>query len=359
MLKNFEGARLGIFIFLGTVLLVISILLLGNKESLFVSTINVKSYFNSIEGLKTGAPVRLSGYDIGSVSGISLAPDTSGRVEVNMRIDNTVRHFIRLNSVASIKSEGLVGKQIISIAPGTTTFEIVQDGGVIPSKDPVNVDEIIAETQSIMAYVKDITRDFSDIVNKINSGNGSIGKLVNDDQLYNSTVAITKSADKSLNEITNKFRDVSDFLINITTGFDRIVANVDTSVADIKNLVARVNNGDGVLGGLINDNTSYDSIRAVINNLVLTTESTRNAASKFEENMEALKHNWLFKSYFEQRGYWDKLQYEKDLDSKIFMLQKQNKILDDKIREMLELQDKLGLNPVPEDDIKDEEPGTK
>jgi phospholipid/cholesterol/gamma-HCH transport system substrate-binding protein len=75
--------------------------------------------------------------------------------------------------------------------------------------------------------------------------------------------------------------------------------------------------------------------------------------------MEALKHNWLFKSYFEQRGYWDKLQYEKDLDSKIFMLQKQNKILDDKIREMLELQDKLGLKPVPEDDIKDENPGTK
>ncbi len=355
MLKGFEGARLGIFIFIGTVLMVISILLLGNKESLFVSTINLKTYFNTIEGLKAGAPVRLSGYDIGSVSGVSLAPDTSGRVEVYLNIDKSIRHFIRLNSIATVETEGLVGKKIIAITPGSPDFEIIKDGGVIPSKNPMNITEIIEETQSIMAYVKDITKDFSEIVEKINSGQGSIGKLVNDDKLYKSTVSITQSADRSLNEITAKFEEVSDFLINITTGFDRIVANIDTTIVDVKDLINRVNNGEGIIGGLINDNTSYDSIRSVINNLVLTTESTRNAASKFEENMEALKHNWLFKSYFEQRGYWDKLEYEKELDNKIFQLQKQNKILDEKIREMLELQDKLGLTPKPEDYPDDKE----
>lgn len=345
MFKHFEGARLGIFIFLGTVLMVISILLLGNKESLFVSTISVKSYFSAIEGLKSGAPVRLSGYDIGSVSGVSLAPDTSGRVEVELRIDENVRHFIRLDSQASIETEGLVGKKIIAITPGSPDMEIVKNGGVIPSKDPVNISEIIEETQEIMAYVKDITKDFSGIVNKINAGNGSIGRLVNDDELYESTVAITQSADKSLKEITEKFEEVSGFLINASTGFESVVANVDTTMANIKAIIAKVDNGEGVLGGLVSDNSSYDSIKAVINNLVSTTDATMRGASKFAENMEALKHNWLFKSYFEQRGYWDKMDYEGELDAKIFQLRRQNEILDEKIREMLELQDKLGLTP--------------
>lgn len=354
MFKHFEGARLGIFIFLGTVLMVISILLLGNKESLFASTISVKSYFSAIEGLKAGAPVRLSGYDIGSVRGVSLASDTSGRVEVELRIDENVRHFIRLDSRASIETEGLVGKKIIAITAGSANMEMVKDGGIIPSKDPVNISEIIEETQEIMAYIKVITKDFSGIVTKINAGEGSIGHLVNNDDLYNSTVAITKSADKSLKKITAKFEEVSEFLVNASTGFERIVANVDTTMASIKEVIAKVDEGKGVLGALVSDENAYDSIKAVINNLVSTTDATMRGASKFAENMEALKHNWLFKNYFEQRGYWDKMDYENEMDAKIFQLRRQNEILDEKIREMLELQDKLGLTPKAEDVLEQE-----
>ena len=349
MLKHFEGARLGIFIFIGTVLMVISILLLGNKESLFVSTISMKSYFKSVEGLKAGAPVRLSGYDIGSVSGITLAPDTSGRVEVYLNIDENVRHFIRLNSEASIETEGLVGKKIVSITPGSPDMDIIKDGGIIPSKNPVKISEIIEETQAIMAYIKDITKDFSEIVAKINAGDGSIGRLVNDDELYESTVRITQSADKSLNEITKKFKEVSDLFVNITTGFDRIVMNVDTTIISLKGIIDKVNSGKGIIGGLIADESAYDSIKTVITNLVTISEESMKGASKFAENMEALKHNWLFKNYFEQRGYWDKMEYEKELDDKIFILRQQNEILDHKIKEMLELQDKLGLSPTPEE----------
>ena len=110
MLKNLEGARLGIFVFIGTVLIVLSIFLIGNRESLFVSSITVKAYFKTVEGLRNGAPVRMSGYDIGSVKSISLASDTTGRVVVNMRIEESPRMrsmMFLLNSTSVILWYGI------------------------------------------------------------------------------------------------------------------------------------------------------------------------------------------------------------------------------------------------------------
>ena len=92
MLRYLKGARLGLFIFLGTVCLVIAIFLIGSKEALFISSITLKTKFTRVEGLKTGAPVRLSGYTIGSVSNIELADDTSGNVLVTMNVDKNIRH---------------------------------------------------------------------------------------------------------------------------------------------------------------------------------------------------------------------------------------------------------------------------
>jgi phospholipid/cholesterol/gamma-HCH transport system substrate-binding protein len=341
MLKHLEGARLGLFVFLGTVLIVLSIFLIGNRESLFVSSIFVKTYFTTVEGLKTGAPVRMSGYDIGSVRSISLANDTSGRVEVEMRIETDVRQFLRLDSEASVETEGLVGKKIVNITAGSPDLEIVAEGGIIKSKDPINIAAIIKETRDLMSYLNDITKDFSSIVSKINSGEGTIGKLVNDDELYESTVSITKTADTSLASITNRMNEVTEFIVDLGTGFESIVSNVDTSITEIKTLIDNVQKGEGVLGALLADESSYDSIKTVISNLVSTTNYAANGAASFAENMEALKHNWLFKAYFEERGYWDKDEFEVELDNRIKEVNKKKEILEQKIQELKELEKRV------------------
>ncbi len=337
MLKHFEGARLGLFVFLGTILLIISIFMIGNKESLFVDTINIKTVFSRVEGLKSGAPVRLSGYDIGSVSNIMLANDTTGNVIVTMNIEEDVKHFIRLDSEASIETEGLVGKKIVSITPGSKDMEMISEGSFIKSKPPVNIAEIVEETQSIMAYVKDLTKDFSEIVAKVNHGEGTIGKLINDDALYKSSVRITQSADTSLGVITSKLNEVGGSLVKIGYGAESVFAKIDSAINNIKNLTARVERGEGLLGSLITDQTAYDSLKAAINNLTQTTEATSYGAKSFAENMEALKHNWLFKSYFEERGYWNRSDYEKELDRKLEALKEQNNLLDTKIKELKSL----------------------
>ncbi len=343
MLKNFEGARLGIFVFLGTALIIVAVFMIGNRESLFISTYTVKTYFTKVEGLKNGAPVRLSGYDIGSVSNLVLKSDTSGQVEVEMRIEERVKHFIRLDSEASIETEGLVGKKIVSISPGTTELAIVQEGGVIKSKDPVNVAEIIEEVQSIMAYLNTITKEFAEVSEKINRGEGTVGKALTDDQLYYATVDVTRSAEKSLNSITDRMETISDFIIQIGENFNGIMLKVDYAVQDVQKMISEIKQGKGLAGSMINDQGVFDSVKTVVANLVKTTQSTMEGASSFAENMEALKHNWLFKNYFEERGYWNKIDYERELDFKIQELTKQNAILEKRIEELKELESKLGI----------------
>lgn len=341
MLKQLEGARLGIFIFLGTILLILAIFLLGSKEKLFTNTIEIKAYFDQIEGLKSGAPVRLSGYDIGSVSSVSFANDASAKVEVKMRIVNDLKHLIRIDSEASIETEGLVGKKIVAITPGSTDAAEVASGGVIKSKTPMNIAKIIEETESVMGYMKDLTKDFSEIFAKVNQGKGSIGKLVNDEQLYKSAVSVTQSADKSMNTITKRLDEISDIIVNTSGSLKSIVGNVDATINDLRNILSNIKNGEGVLGKLISDKKMADSVSSVIRNLVKTADQTRIATSSLAENMEALKHNWLFKSYFEERGYWNQSEYEKAIDLQLGELKKQQQIVDEKMKELKELELRL------------------
>ncbi|MCF8266762.1 MAG: MlaD family protein [Ignavibacteriales bacterium] len=334
MFKNLEGARLGIFIFLATTLMVLAIFLIGNKESLFVSTINIQSVFKDVQGLKTGAPVRLSGLDIGSVTDIDLTPDSVGYVIVKMRIDVAVRHLIRLDSEASIETEGLVGKKIIAITPGSSSMDLVRDGGTVNSKQNTSINEIISETQSALGYFNLISKDFAEISARINKGEGTLGKFISDEKLYYSAVDLTRSAAKSLDNITIRLNEITDFVLATGGNVESILKNVDVAVVDIQRLIKDVEAGKGLLGAAIYDQQTYDSIKVLINNLVKTTTYAVSGVEDFSENMEALKHNWLFKGYFEKRGYWDRQDFEKDIDKKIEELRDQTNLLEKKLSEL-------------------------
>ncbi len=333
MFKSLEGAKLGLFIFIGSVLIVLSIFTIGNKESLFVDTVVINSKFQNVEGLKSGAPVRLSGFTIGSVSNIVLSGDSIGTVIVTMNIEKSLQHFIRLDSEASIVTEGLVGKKVVAIRPGSPSQAIVGVGSFVKSKTPLNITQVIEDTQEIIVYVRDLTKDFAGIVKKVNEGSGSIGKLVNNEELYYAAVNITQSAKTSLDSITSKMDEIADLIVATNTIANKVFGDIDTSMVAIKNIVTKVEKGEGSLGKILNNEDAYDSIKVMVGNLTESTEAAKQGLISFSENMEALKHNWLFKKYFEERGYWSKT----EIDKKLKKLEEQNKMLDEKIEELREL----------------------
>jgi phospholipid/cholesterol/gamma-HCH transport system substrate-binding protein len=341
MFKHLATAKLGIFIFLGSTLLVAAIFLLGNKDALFKSTFTVKTYFKNIEGLRNGAVVRLSGIDVGSVKSIEIADDTTGRIEVSMRLITDIERFIRKDTKASIETEGLVGNKVIILQIGTSASEQVKDGGVIQSKEPLGFAAIIEETQGIMEYTKEMTKNLSEIVGRVNRGEGSIGKLLNDEELYNNATQLTLSADKSLNAITSELEEVTEIFKELGSGVKDVVNNVNLVVVDVDTIISGIKQGKGMLGSLVAEKSDYDSLlKATLNNVQKIAEDGKLAASRLAENMEALKHNWLFKSYFEERGYWDKAEYEDQINNGLIELDKKIKMLDERIETLKSFEQK-------------------
>lgn len=341
MFKNLANAKLGIFIFLGSALLVILIFLLGNKGQLFSSTFTVKAYFKNTEGLRNGASVRFGGIDIGAVKSINIVSGTSGRVEVAMRIKEEIKRFIKTDSQASIETEGLVGNKVVVITMGSEKAVEIKDEGTILSKEPLSFGDIIGETQGIMAYTKDMTKNLAEIIYKVNQGDGTLGKIINDNELYSAAANLTKSADKSLVSLTDELKDVVALFDELGQGVSDVVTNVNTVVARLDTVLVGVSEGRGLLGSLVSDKGKEGkTLNLILDNLVSVSEDAKTSASRLAENMEALKHNWLFKSYFEERGYWDKEEYENVLDEKIIELNEKIKILDDKILELKTLENK-------------------
>ena len=339
MKAGLSGAKLGIFIFIGSTLLVIGIFMLGNKEALFKPTFIVKAYFHNVEGLRNGSPVKLSGIDAGAVDEISVVGDTVSLIEVKMRLLEEIAHFIRVDTQAEIQTEGLVGNKFISLKIGSASAELVKDGGTILANEPVSFADIIGETQGIMGYTREMTKDLADIINRINRGEGTIGKLFTDDALYYAAKDLTVSADKSLNSITAELNTITAQYKSLGQSVKSAVENLNRIIIGVDSLLISTSHGKGVLGSLLVEGTSADSnFQALMLNLREISSESKSAAASLSENMEALKHNWLFKSYFEERGYWNAEEYEKVIDRKTEELDEKIEILNKKIDELKSLE---------------------
>ncbi len=341
MLREFKGARLGIFTFIGSVILVLGIFLVGNKDFLFHETFELKAYFPTVEGLRVGAPVRLTGIDVGSIKSIEFIADTTSKILVTMKIRKDVQQFIKKDSRASIETEGLVGNKVLIIYGGSGNVPSVSDGDVLPTKMPVTYAEIIEETQGILSYIKEISKEFSLMLKKINEGEGTIGQLINDKKLYRSIDQATQTANQTMLGLTSSLEEISNVVTGLGNNLVNVISGVDSVIKKIDNLVLRVNQGEGVLGALISDKSAYDSVKAIINNLIITANQARIGAERFADNMEALKHNWLFKGYFERRGYWERSDYERELELKLEEIKKQQLELEKRIKELRELEKRV------------------
>ncbi len=341
MKKKISTIRLGIFVFIGLILLFIIVFLVGERQSMFSKIMKIKATFGNIEGLRIGAPVRLSGINVGSVINIEMKSDTSGRVDIEMRIESDVARFLRANTKATIQTEGLVGNQFIVLIISQSPSPQISDGDFIEGIDPLGFSAVLEETQSTLENTREMTQYLAEIVAKVNEGEGSVGKLINDDELYNNANSLVLTADRSLSTLTDNLDTLVYVVNSIVTEVETFLVDLDKTVVEINSIVSSVKSGEGVLGNLVTENSRMDTtIMGVLNNFVKISEVSKLAAARLAENMEALKHNWLFKSYFEQRGYYDKPGYEKRLDDYLDEVNERINVLDRKINELKQLEQK-------------------
>jgi phospholipid/cholesterol/gamma-HCH transport system substrate-binding protein len=200
--------RLGLFIAGGIMLFVIVIFIIGKQKNLFNPVYKLTTNFNNVSGLQVGNNIRFSGINVGTVDNIKIINDST--VQVDMLIRKSVQQFIKADCEAAIGSAGIIGDRILVITQGSYDTPLAQDGQQIVSKEPVEPDAIMASLQVTADNAAIVSDQLAEIMIKINSGNGTLGRLIQDSTIANNinqTILNLRKSSKGLNENMNAAKD--------------------------------------------------------------------------------------------------------------------------------------------------------
>ena len=207
-----QNARLGLFIVMTLAILAVAVFLVGNKESLFQSSYRLNADFQNVSGLDEGADVRVGGIRKGTVKKMTLPKKPDGSVIVNMELSKETLGIVRKDSVASIKSEGLLGDKYVEISFGSMDADRLKGGETIETQPPIDISDLLDKTNKIldttqdsMQNVEGATDNIQAITAKINGGQGTIGALVNDKTIYNQTAASVQALHEDADALKSNF----------------------------------------------------------------------------------------------------------------------------------------------------------
>lgn len=193
--------RLGLFIIVGIVLFVLGIFIIGKQKNLFNPVFNLSANFHNISGLQVGNTVRFSGINIGTVDNIRIINDST--VKVGMLIKKEIQRFIKSDSQAGIGSEGIIGDKMLVIAQGSLSKKSVVANQRIASTEPIETDEIMKSLKITANNAALATDEIVSIVAKINNGEGTLGRLIQDKKMaenIDQTINNLKKSSKGLSE---------------------------------------------------------------------------------------------------------------------------------------------------------------
>ncbi|HEX5000480.1 MAG TPA: MlaD family protein [Terriglobia bacterium] len=271
--------RVGLLVIVSFGLLVLAIFFIGGESGFLTKKYTVYAYFPSANGLKSGAEVHLEGVTIGNVGcatwmawrcnpvRISGDPEPSRSVVVEMQLDRRYQDVIRSDSTVTMDTVGLLGDKTIEISRGTERGEPIPDRGELQGKGVAEIKEVIQGANDVIANFNELSRTLREITAKVNRGQGTAGRFLNDESIYEHVDKTVQDANQSVDEISDK----------ITS----LLSQVDSLVAD-------AHNGKGTVGRLISDDTLYrnlnDSVTRLSNRvdeLIARVEKGEGTAAKF------------------------------------------------------------------------------
>lgn len=204
--------RLGLFMLTTLAILAACVFLVGRGESKFGSNYRVRSEFENVAGLSAGADVRVGGTRKGTVRSIQLPKTPDGRVMVTMDLAKETQSIVKRDSVAAIQSEGLLGDKFVEISFGSEDAERLKGGETIDSEPPLDIsdllnkaNQILDTTQGALESIQGTTDNLGMITAKINTGQGTIGKLINDTTLYKQAAAGMTSLHEDADALHHNF----------------------------------------------------------------------------------------------------------------------------------------------------------
>lgn len=315
-----RAAIVGVFIFLGIAIFIITILTLGGEKKTFRDSITIKTVFDDVEGLQKGNNVWFSGVKIGTIKRVLFVGNSM--VEVDLNIEEKSKGFIRKDATAKIGSEGFIGNKIIEISGGTPKVASVEDGDMLAVEKTLSTDEMIGTFQANNKNLLDITTDLKVVSKRLTNGEGTVGKLLTDDTMadeLSSVLAALRRASANTERLTatvhnytkqlNNKGSLTHELVSDTVVFARIKATArqideiskttNEVILDLKNASNNINRGvnntNSPVGMLLKDEAAANDIKVILSNL-------NSGTKKLDENLEALQHNFLLRGFFKKKA---------------------------------------------------------
>lgn len=260
--------RVGLMALTALIIVFVLVFVLAGNKKLFAQNELVFTYLDDAVGLSTGAPVRLNGLLAGKVKSVELSGDTRPLriVKVGLELDRDMLKQVPVDSVASISAENVLGTKFINIRKGQAkTF--VQPGAEIQALDTRDFDEVVQQSYNLLAQLQGIIKRVDSIVGLIESGRGSIGKLLVDEEVYNRVNAIVTEFQGITHALATPKGTIGKLLYEDTMYNDLrgTLSRVDTMVADLQA-------GQGTMGKLLKDEALYTDLRETVRGIRRTID---------------------------------------------------------------------------------------
>ncbi len=310
--SNTQKFNLGLFVVITTIILVFALYFIGKKQNLFGNTFRISAVFNNVNGLILGNNVRFSGINVGTVKNIVMINDST--ICVDMVIENKILKHIKKNAIAAIGSDGLVGSMVINIVPGKEISETLKPGDTIQSYNKTSTTDMLETLNTTNDNAAKLTSDLLKITAAIKEGKGTIGMLIEDAEMASDvkqTVINLKTASANASATVRELKHIIDAinydksmaavvlsdpasakqLKSIITNLEKSSENIDSVITNLNSVVLDVKNGKGTVNYMIKDTILVDNIDETMKNI-------KEGSVRLNENLEALKHNFLFRGYF-------------------------------------------------------------
>lgn len=288
--------RAGLLLLVGLFVTALFVYLIGQRQHLFARTVAFSASFENVEGLAVEAPVWLGGMEVGRVTRLSLRDRSDGKkVWVHFEVLGKYQSWVKEDSVASISGRGLLGDKAIDVSLGSPGALPLEPGTELLSAPSANVDTLMRQAGQVMKNAEAISaslktmvegyaqaevqedvhhtlRSLRNIMSEVERGDGVLHALVYDDRLGKNTQALLRHSAHSaqtLDEWLKTSRESPDGLLAVLGDKEsgRWLKDLSSASQSIKEVMAKVREGEGSLGGLIQDPTVYEDLKQVLGNL--------------------------------------------------------------------------------------------
>jgi phospholipid/cholesterol/gamma-HCH transport system substrate-binding protein len=312
--KSIDNTKVGMLVFIGFLFMIFTLYMIGKNRNIFGSTFAITARLSNVNGLVAGNNVRFKGINVGTVK--SIIVDSDSTISVQLIIEKKMKPFIRKNSVATIGTDGLMGDKVVNINSSSNRATLIEEGDTIQSRMPVETDDMLRTLNVTNNNIERITANLSEMTQRLNQ-NKNLWALLSDSSISDNirktmfnihqagvnAVAITASL-KSLGNQLSSGKGLANRLFADTTLSNQLASSIheleqitkETSgmMSDLKNLSEGIKKGKGAAGLLLADTT-------LRNNLKQSAVNIEQGTAQFNQNMEALKSNFLFKHYFKKK----------------------------------------------------------